>query len=832
MARESFSCKDVAAILNESFIPIKLDREERPDVDDVYMNYVEATNGSGGWPLNVFLTPDLEPVFGGTYWPSPDSASNLATVVPTREEIPMISFIEILEKLRDLWETQQWRCRESARGITQQLKEFAEEGTHSTPAKDEKKGAVIDKTEVTSRDLEIDLLEETYQNFAARFDTYHGGFGLAPKFPMPSNLSFLLRLARYPSSAPVADIVGYDECKYATQMVVETLIAMARGGLHDHLGHGFARYSITADWGLPHFEKMLSDQAQLLDVYLDAFEATRHPELLSAVFDLIGYLTSPPILSPETNAFYCSEDADSLPARPDSSSSNHSDKDDAVNHKHEGAFYTWTLREFVNILGTRDAEVCARYWGVEADGNIPRDYDPADEFLNQNVLSVRATPSSLARDFGLSEEEVVKIIKHARKRLDEHRRTRRVPPDVDDKIVAGWNGLAIHALAKASIVISAIDEDRARTCLEVAEKCMQFVRREMIDKESGQIWRVWRHGTRTRTPGFAEDYAYLTHAAIRLYYATFDDEYLQFADKLQGMYRKPFPLPFGSIVGPKKKKKPVANNSLTVYLNKHFLSYDDPIDPDKSTGYFTTPSPFPSGVPPPLLRLKQGTDSAHPAANGIIVQNLLRLSHLLNDEKYAKLAEETVTAFAAEILQHPFLFVNLLDGVVGLEIGVKGIVGVIRNKSENAKVSEEKKKTDTAQNLESQSPRAAGAEDVGRRGSQTQEYARRTPERLTESKSATAESIRSAVISEAHKAAGHSISTCTTTVALIDCSQPEKSAWLRQRNSLLQGFMNGNNTDDTGAVTHGEIFVCEEGTCKLIEVDVDMAAQMDQLHLK
>ncbi|KAI5302673.1 hypothetical protein KEM56_000468 [Ascosphaera pollenicola] len=514
MARESFSCDEVAAILNKSFIPIKLDREERPDVDDVYMNYVEATNGTGGWPLNVFLTPDLEPVFGGTYWPSPDSASNLATVVPTKEEIPMISFIEILEKLKDVWETQQWRCRESARGITQQLKEFAEEGTHSTPVKDEQKGEILDKTEVTTRDLDIDLLEEAYQNFAARFDTLHGGFGLEPKFPMPSNLSFLLRLARCPSTTPVADVVGYEECKHATQMVLQTLIAMARGGIHDHLGHGFARYSITADWGLPHFEKMLSDQAQLLDVYLDAFEATRHPELLGAVYDLIAYLTSPPILSPQTNAFYCSEDADSLPARPDSSSSNHSDEEDALNHKHEGAFYTWTLREFANILGTRDAEVCARYWGVRADGNIPRGHDPADEFLNQNVLSVQYTPSSLAKDFGLSEDEVLKMIKHARKLLDDHRRTRRVPPDVDDKIVAGWNGLAIHALAKASIVLSDIDEACSRACLKVAERCMQFVRREMVDQESGQVWRVWRNGSRAKTPGFAEDYAYLAHAAI------------------------------------------------------------------------------------------------------------------------------------------------------------------------------------------------------------------------------------------------------------------------------------------------------------------------------
>ncbi|KAI5289270.1 hypothetical protein KEM54_004138 [Ascosphaera aggregata] len=820
MARESFACDDVAAILNNSFIPIKLDREERPDIDDVYMNYVEATNGTGGWPLNVFLTPDLEPVFGGTYWPSTDSASNLRTVTPLGEEVPMVTFIEILEKLKDLWETQQWRCRESARGITQQLKEFAEEGTHSTAMKDEKEGNVLDQTEVTTNDLEVDLLEEAYQNFSARFDTKHGGFGLEPKFPMPANLSFLLRLARYPPTTPVADVVGYEECHHATDMVVQTLIAMARGGIHDHLGHGFARYSITADWGLPHFEKMLSDQAQLLDVYLDAYEVTRRPELLNAVNDLISYLTKPPIWSRETGAFYCSEDADSLPARPDSSSSSLSSNDDPVNHKYEGAYYTWTLREFVNLLGARDAEICARYWGVEADGNIPRDHDPADEFLNQNVLNVRFTPKQLAKDFGLSEDEVVKIIKNARRVLDTHRRTRRVPPDVDDKIVAGWNGLAIHALAKASIIISEVDEERAIKCLHVAERCMRFVRREMVDGQSGQIWRVWRRQSRANTPGFADDYAYLCHASISLYYATFDDQYLQFAELLQ------------------------------TYLNGHFLSYEDPINSAKSTGYYMTPSPFPSGVPPPLLRLKQGTDSAHPAANGVIVKNLLHLSSLLNDETYARLAEETVAAFAAEILQHPFLFVGLLDGVVGLEAGVKGVVGVVRgNRDEDGKVIERVKPkaedddlersnlrvmtTTTSTKTEGNPPVADPSLKESRQdhrqsanfmsvsgpdGKQPAVAATATP----------AESARLAVIRAARKAAGLAITTSTATNALLDFTRPENSSWLRQRNTNLRDLLVSSVTD-----IHDRVFVCEAGVCRAIGDEVDTTVtQMGHLHLE
>ncbi|KAI5301649.1 hypothetical protein KEM56_001499, partial [Ascosphaera pollenicola] len=268
----------------------------------------------------------------------------------------------------------------------------------------------------------------------------------------------------------------------------------------------------------------------------------------------------------------------------------------------------------------------------------------------------------------------------------------------------------------------------------------------------------------------------------------------------------------------------------------HFLSYDDPIDPAKSTGYFTTPSSFPPGVPPPLLRLKEGTDSAHPAANGIIIQNLLRLSNLFNDETYTKLAEETMAAFAVEILQHPFLFVNLLDGVVGLEVGVKGVVGVIRGKSDNTKIPEGKK-LQAEQSVERLPSRPADNKDVGNHGSQARELERGSPVMAGSSvnKSATtvtAESIRSAVICEARKAAGHSITTCTTTVALVDFSQPDKSSWLRQRNSLLRGFMDEPATNDSTAVTHGEVLICEAGTCKVIQTDPDMITQMDQLHLK
>lgn len=500
MEKESFMSQEVASILNESFIPIKLDREERPDIDDVYMNYVQATTGSGGWPLNVFLTPDLEPVFGGTYWPGPNSTSLPGSMT--------IGFVEILDKLRDVWRTQQQRCRDSAKEITRQLREFAEEGTHAQQGDRE-----------ADEPLDLELLEEAYQHFASRYDSIHGGFSRAPKFPTPTNLAFLLRLGS--QSDAIADIVGREECEKATAMAVSTLVNMARGGIRDHIGHGFARYSVTSDWSLPHFEKMLYDQAQLLDVYVDAFKLTHDAELLGAVYDLVMYLTSAPVQSP-TGGFHSSEDADSLPTPNDS-------------EKREGAFYVWTLKELTQVLGQRDAGVCARHWGFHPDGNVAPGNDPHDEFMDQNVLSVKVTPSKLAREFGLGEDEVVRIIKSAKQKLREYRERTRARPDLDDKIIVAWNGLAIGALAKCSALFEEIESSRAMQCRDAAAQAIEFIKNTLFEKPTGQLWRVYRDGSRGETPGFADDYVYLTSGLLNMYEATFDDSYLQFAEQLQSM---------------------------------------------------------------------------------------------------------------------------------------------------------------------------------------------------------------------------------------------------------------------------------------------------------
>lgn len=603
MERESFCSPEVAHLLNTHFIPIKIDREERPDVDAIYMNYVQATTGSGGWPLNVFVTPDLEPVFGGTYWPGPNNS--MAAV--GRAVTGTVGFVDILEKMRDVWAHQEGRCRESAKEITRQLRVFAEEGVHSHQLGEKGEG----------EGLELELLEEAFQHFRKNYDKINGGFSTAPKFPTPVNLSFLLRLGQWPQT--VKDVVGETECQHASNMAVHTLRNMARGGIRDQIGYAFARYSVTKDWSLPHFEKMLYDQAQLLDVYLDAFLKTRDPEMLGAVYDIATYLTSSP-MGASTGGFFSAEDADSYPSKSDT-------------EKREGAFYIWSLKEFHDVLGEKDGEICARFYGVTADGNVASQNDPHDEFISQNVLKVTTTPSALAKKLGIPEASISQTLKSGRQKLREYRENNRPRPALDDKIIVCWNGLAIGALSRTSAALQSIDPTKASECLQAAVSAVVFIKKELFDPETNTLYRVYREG-RGSTPGLCDDYAFFIHGLIDLYEATFDDSYLEFADVLQ--------------------KRQI----------ELFTSSD-------STGFYTTPSPHPPDL---LMRLKSGMDAAEPSSNNISARNLYRLSSIFDDASYFAKAKETVEAFEAEVEQFPFTFSGMLGSVVMGRLGMKSVV--------------------------------------------------------------------------------------------------------------------------------------------------------------
>ena len=639
MQHESFSSADIASILNGSFIPIKLDRESRPDIDEIYMNYVTATTGSGGWPLNVFLTPSLDPVFGGTYWPSPESNSLPRMSSTSADEAPL-NFLDVLKKMRDIWSTQQERCTLSAKDATQQLKDFAAEGMHGNS-----QTSTFEVDGDAPEPLDLEILDDALDHFMSRYDPLCGGFSpptpTAPKFPTPPNLSFLLRVGaaiaststRFGFPAPVPPILGEETCAQAATMALHTLLSISRSGLRDQLGRGFHRYSVTADWNLPHFEKMLYDNAQLLGCFCDAFALSHDPQILGTIYSLVEYFTAPnsPIIS-SYGGFYSSEDADS-----------ESSKGTSHAESREGAFYVWTLKEFQNILGVRDANIIARHFGVSPDGNVPYEHDLHDEFLAQNILRIAVTPSILAKEFGMVESEIVKIIKAGRSKLAEWREKERPKPKVDNKIIAAWNGLAISALARATKTLAEIDERRSRNCLEAAEKAAKFIRSSMYDS-TGKLERIFarqkdREVSEHVSEAFVDDYAYMTQAYLRLYDITFNDEYLQWA------------------------------NGLQEHLNMHFLA--------PSGGFYQTPSPSSASSSSPLqqiVRLKPGTDTALPSPNGIIAMNLLYLSSYMNEPAYVDLARKTIDVFAVEAIQHPFLFVSLLGAVVLEGIGVKNII--------------------------------------------------------------------------------------------------------------------------------------------------------------
>jgi uncharacterized protein YyaL (SSP411 family) len=454
MARESFSNPETAAIMNEHFINIKVDREERPDVDQVYMTFVQATTGSGGWPMSVWLTPELKPFYGGTYFPPQDAYGRPG-------------FPSVLEHIADAWEKDAAGIREASQQAVSQLRRLSEAGHGG------------DLPEVT-------LAREALENFSQRFDVRSGGFGEAPKFPTPSIHEFLQIKAQR------TDPTLADE---ALLMSINTLRAISRGGIQDHVGGGFHRYAVDSDWRIPHYEKMLYDQAQLVTAFLGAYRLTDEAEFARSARDTLAYVMRD--MTHPAGGFYSAEDADSL------SSPN-------APHKTEGAFYIWTESEIDEILGDR-APHFKRAYGVEADGNAPPGTDPHGELAGTNTLYLQSEANpEFASDL-------------ARLRAVRHQRPH---PHLDDKILSGWNGLMISAFAVAARDL----DDHAY--LQAAEVAADFMYAKLYDPERGVLLRSYRDGP-AGIDGFASDYAYVIEGLINLYEAGFDHRWLQWADRLQ-----------------------------------------------------------------------------------------------------------------------------------------------------------------------------------------------------------------------------------------------------------------------------------------------------------
>jgi len=463
MEEESFSNPEIAELMNKYFVSIKVDREERPDIDNIYMSAVMAMIGSGGWPLTVFLTPDRKPFYGGTYFPPDDrwGKPGLKT---------------ILNSIADAWKSRRDEILRSSESLVQAIQQQVVTST--------KKMFPLDK----------ETLKRSYVQFLQRFDSTYGGFGSAPKFPMGHSLSFLLRYWKRTGEVK------------ALEMVEKTLGEMSKGGMYDHIGGGFHRYSTDGQWRVPHFEKMLYDQAIISRVYLESYQATGKEEYAQIAIEIFEYVLRD-MTHPE-GGFYSAEDADSPSL-------------ENPKEKKEGAFYLWSEDEIIKSIGKEEAEVFNYHFAVRPGGNALQ--DPFGEFKGKNILYVSHTIEETAEKFKKPPRDIENLLKVARMKLFKVR-SKRPRPHLDDKILVDWNGLMISSLAFGSRVLS---EPRYR---ETAEKSTQFILKNLT-REDGRLLHRYREGE-SAIAGTIEDYAFFIHGLIDLYEASFNPDYLKEAKRL------------------------------------------------------------------------------------------------------------------------------------------------------------------------------------------------------------------------------------------------------------------------------------------------------------
>ena len=451
MAHESFEDESVARLINEIFIPVKVDREERPDIDKVYMQVAILMTGSGGWPLTIFLTPEKTPFFAATY-------------IPKNNQYGHKGLIEILQQVKELWKYQQNKLLEQGNQLIDALQ----------------KNSVNLNGEI----LTNEILERAYQEFSDRFDNKAGGFGKAPKFPSPHQLLFLLRYWKR------------TENEQALAMVEKTLQSMQAGGIFDHIGFGFHRYSTDKNWILPHFEKMLYDQALLSMSYLEAYQMTGKIIYSDTARKILNYVTRD--MMSEEGGFYSAEDADS--------------------EGEEGKYYLWTEKELKDILDKDDFVFVKKYFNIETEGNLYKKGQPGEIFGNRNIFYKglqEQTRADITKEIVVSDTGKWEKIREKLYGI----RAKRIPPDKDRKILTDWNGLIIAALAKAAQVLE--DED----FLEAAKKAADFIFRRLEDSSNHLLHR-YSEGD-AAIPGFLDDYAFLIWGLLELYKATFSNEYLQ-----------------------------------------------------------------------------------------------------------------------------------------------------------------------------------------------------------------------------------------------------------------------------------------------------------------
>lgn len=475
MEREVFENPEIAELMNKYFVNIKLDREERPDLDRIYMTALQAMTGAGGWPMSMWLTPELKPFYGATY-------------IPPKAKYGKSGFEDIIEKINEVWTEKPDEVKNSGEQVTKLLSEKV------LNKKNDEHDIVITE----------DIMHKAFEQFKTIYDYSYGGFGQNNKFPRPAALDFLTTYYKAFENIEALDIVTF------------TIMKMYTGGIHDHLNGGFHRYSVDHIWRVPHFEKMLYDQAQIINTFLDVYSITDKQTYLGIAESTIAYVLNN--LTDETGGFYSAEDAESQTIDGDDSS------------KEEGAFYLWEKDEIEKILPVDLAGIFEYYYGIQPAGNTLN--DPHNVFGTKNVLYVAHDVFETAKFFNKTNEEVILILEKCRKLLTEFQRTR-PRPFLDKKILTSWNAMMCSALAKA------YSKTRNKLYLQSAVNCIKFIRENLLDEENSILYRRYINGER-KYFATLEDHALLIKSLLDLYEVTFDNTYLELAESLNILTIKKF----------------------------------------------------------------------------------------------------------------------------------------------------------------------------------------------------------------------------------------------------------------------------------------------------
>ncbi|MBF0329884.1 MAG: thioredoxin domain-containing protein [Nitrospirae bacterium] len=560
MERESFEDREVAGLMNETFVSIKVDREERPDIDHVYMEVCQMMSESCGWPLTIMMMPDKRPFFAGTY-------------IPKENRFGRIGMLELVPRIKEAWQKNHDNVLTIAAQITGKLNKEAAFPSDTGPAET--------------------LLNTTFDELAGQFDEQNGGFGGAPKFPTPHRLLYLLRFWKRTGSAE------------SLEMVEKTLRGMRNGGMYDHVGYGFHRYSTDDIWLLPHFEKMLYDQALLAMAYTEAYQATGRKEYKKTAEEILAYVQRD--MTSSSGGFYSAEDADS--------------------EGEEGKFYTWTIEEIREILGT-EADLFIKASRIEKQGNFAE--QATGEKTGENIFHISKPIEELAAELKISEAELKNRLEDVRQKLFSVRQ-KRIHPHKDDKILTDWNGLMIAAFAKAG---AAFDQPEL---IWVAKAAADFILAN-LRRDDGRLLHRYRDGEAAVLAN-ANDYAFMIWGLIEIYEASFDIKYLK--DALD--------------------------------LNSDMLKY---FWDDKTGGFFFTASDAESL----LVRKKELYDGATPSGNSMAMLNFLRLGRLTGNASLENRADQIGKAFINQVKGIPSAYTQFMcavDFALGspLEVVISGDTG-------------------------------------------------------------------------------------------------------------------------------------------------------------